>query len=828
MRKFLKNSILEIFETIYNAHKILKNCIDKKEYDNARNLLADCQDTAIQLGGLIEGSEGEGFITVSYIEEYCEALYEVSDSLSDGTSAGRVQKELDKKLMKAESSVKNDIKTRLEVVFMPYKASMWDSLESVWKAAVEDPDCDAYVVPVPYYDRKPDHSLGEFHYEGRDYPDYVPVIHYEAYNLEQRKPDVIYIHNPYDGSNFVTSVDPRFYSSELKKYTDCLAYIPYFVVTENVPENFCKYPACLYADKIFAQSELVRNTYVRIFDEATEGAYSNTEERFVALGSPKFDSIINARREDFTLPEKWKKLIGDKKVILYNTSVGSILQGNSAYLEKVVSVLNYFLRREDVVLWWRPHPLSTAVYDSMRHQLVDKYLKIIDWYKKSGFGIYDDTPDLQRALICTDAYYGDRSSSLVALYQLTGKPIMVQDVDITDYSHDGFRLEFEDMHDDGEYIWVPALNANSLLKIRKDNMEIESVGAFPQENANGYRLYASVAECDNKLYFAPMLAENIAVYDKTTGKFDTIFIENKLSDWNFRSIEKIGEYLFFIPCNYPAIIRYNTVSGEMTYCDDWVNKTDKKQGAFKNGVVFDDKIYLPCISENKMVIFDINSLTSEVITLKEINSWVHGCCKVGRKIRMALMNGDTAIFDIDTRKTVVTELKENRSHGKFMAVCNFGDKTYLFPWAADMAFEIDEVTGEVTAKQETFSKQYWFAKLIDNTLYSFSRDDFTLNVLDVVTGEEKHYPMNVEKNLDTLRNIFERFERNQQTANDTNITEGFCDISDLLDYLNNYCGDERYNKAVSVRSEVRKVTISSPDGTAGKKIHEHIRKTVNP
>ena len=32
---------------------------------------------------------------------------------------------------------------------------MWDSLESVWQAADADPDCDAYVVPIPYYDTPP-------------------------------------------------------------------------------------------------------------------------------------------------------------------------------------------------------------------------------------------------------------------------------------------------------------------------------------------------------------------------------------------------------------------------------------------------------------------------------------------------------------------------------------------------------------------------------------------------------------------------------------------------------------------------------------------------
>ena len=40
----------------------------------------------------------------------------------------------------------------------------------------------------------------------------------KEYDIEKRRPDVIYIHNPYDKGNFVTSVHPAFYSDELKKY----------------------------------------------------------------------------------------------------------------------------------------------------------------------------------------------------------------------------------------------------------------------------------------------------------------------------------------------------------------------------------------------------------------------------------------------------------------------------------------------------------------------------------------------------------------------------------------------------------------------------------
>lgn len=153
------------------------------------------------------------------------------------------------------ASIKNDIKVRLEILFLPYKASMWDSLESVWMAADADPDCDAYVMPIPYYERNADGSFGTCHYEGGELPDYVPVTHYESYSLEKRQPDIIYIHNPYDHGNYVTSVDPIYYSSHLKKYTSELIYIPYYATAGDMSEGQSLCPAYHNADYIVVQAE---------------------------------------------------------------------------------------------------------------------------------------------------------------------------------------------------------------------------------------------------------------------------------------------------------------------------------------------------------------------------------------------------------------------------------------------------------------------------------------------------------------------------------------------------------------------------------------------
>ena len=57
------------------------------------------------------------------------------------------------------------------------------------------------------------------------------------------------------------------------------------------------------------------------------------------------------------------------------------------------------------------------------------YDRLLQEYQEAGWGIYDDTADMDRAIAISDAYYGD-ASSVLQLYKKTGKPIMTQNVDV--------------------------------------------------------------------------------------------------------------------------------------------------------------------------------------------------------------------------------------------------------------------------------------------------------------------------------------------------------------------------------------------------------------
>ncbi|MDE7331763.1 MAG: hypothetical protein K2O16_05900 [Lachnospiraceae bacterium] len=454
MRKTQKKQAGEFMELLARAHEAVGKAVSTGKNYIAMELLEQCQEGAIQLGELVEKAEGEGCGMIPLLEDYCELVYQIYEEVrqGQGASADRISEDLQQSLIKIEKYLRDNIKIRTEIVFLPYKASMWDSLESVWKAAEEDPDCDAYVIPIPYFDKNPDGSLREAHYEGDLYPEYVPVTDYNDYNFDVRRPDMIYIHNPYDECNHVTSVHPFFYSKNLRNYTDKLIYIPYFVLGEIEPDNqaaiegmkhFCFTPGTIYANQVVVQSENMRQIYINEYIKAAKevglsGEHTDRkflEKKFLGTGSPKIDKILNTKKEDMEIPAEWLKIIKKpdgtwKKIVFYNTSVGALLQHSEKMIKKMESVFVIFKENKDkVALLWRPHPLIQATIESMRPQLWVAYRELKDRYIEEGWGIYDDTSDVDRAVVLSDAYYGD-GSSVIQLCQKAGMPVMVQNVNV--------------------------------------------------------------------------------------------------------------------------------------------------------------------------------------------------------------------------------------------------------------------------------------------------------------------------------------------------------------------------------------------------------------
>ena len=568
MRKAQKKQAENFLKLLGQAHDEIKKFIEHKEFSAAMELLGQCQEGAAGLGSLIEKTEGEGFITISFLEDYCEQVYQLYEGLANEREihVGKCHKQLRKALIRIENSVRNDIRVRLEIAFLPYKASMWDSMESVWQAADADPDCDACVVPIPYYDRAQNGMLETYHYEGDELPPYVPVIHYGAYRLVERRPDVIYIHNPYDYSNYVTSVSPEFYSAELKKYTECLVYIPYYSTAGGMSEGQMSCPAYYNADYIMIQAE----KYRKFFDP------SLPKEKLVPLGSPKFDKVLRLCANPPEPLEEWREKLTGKKVCFYNTSIGGMLGNTEKFLKKMRYVFQCFEGREDVCLIWRPHPLLESTFESMRKEWKPQYDALKGEFLQKNIGIYDDTPDITTTIALCDAYIGDSGTSVTSLFGMAGKPqfILNNNIDGVPKEGDwrgeivcgfpvvgGLRAGFPSIE---QAAWLMT-QGNKLYCSPDNDGSFRYFCDLSPYARGGY--YGGPVYIDGKIYMYPLNAQDILVIGKT-GIEKKIQLERQVErSGAFYSVVIVKHYLFLIPNQYPAIVRYDTKTEEVSYLE---------------------------------------------------------------------------------------------------------------------------------------------------------------------------------------------------------------------------------------------------------------------
>ena len=170
MRKREKDRLLEIMDTLADGIEEARRLIENAQEEEAVSLLTDCQEAAIAVGNAVERAEGKGTRAVSLLEELCELLYSCASSVSSDGLEGMADicRRIEDKCIEAEEALIDGIKAKKLAVFLPYKVSMWDSLESIWKASEEDEDWTSIVMPIPYFDKEPDGTLGEMRYEGGD------------------------------------------------------------------------------------------------------------------------------------------------------------------------------------------------------------------------------------------------------------------------------------------------------------------------------------------------------------------------------------------------------------------------------------------------------------------------------------------------------------------------------------------------------------------------------------------------------------------------------------------------------------------------------------
>ncbi len=851
MRKAQKQKIEVLIDQMEEAHRQIKKYIEQKNTQSAMLLLEDCQTSGITIGTLIENTEGEKHPIVLLLEDYCELIYQIHENLSVASAKelneNKIYKLLRQKLVKVSNYLKNNIRVKIEAVFLPYKVSMWDSMESVWRAAQDDENCDTYVIPIPYYDKNPDGSFNKMYYEGKQYPAYVPITNYEEFDFGQHKPDMIYIHSPYDYINLVTSVHPFFYSDNLKKYTECLVYIPYYATTGGMSKGQASCPAYYNADYIVIQSEKHR----KFFDKQIP------DNKFLAFGSPKFDSVIRTCQNPPEVPKEWNlsaaqlEKIKNVKVYFYNTSIAAMLDNTENFLRKMEYVFHTFKGRKDAYLLWRPHPLIESTFDSMRREYKSRYEVLKRQFIDEQIGIYDATPNIENAIALSDVYIGDGGSSVVSLFGVVGKPIFILDKNLNeksgkdDWKGTIFVIPRGDRQN--RYCILPG---NRLYYSPDNDFRYEYYCDLSEYAIGGY--YSGVIEYENKAYVVPASAQHFLVVD-TNKKIRRIALKNKVEQPGaFLGFWFWKDKIYLLPDQYPALVILDLQTESLTYISGirdfnigLVN--DERISAAK--WIWRDKLYFLNPTGDKVLIIDMTSYESMI---KEVSfgRLLTGCAskEIDYEILWLIPWSDTIVtqwnLETDEVKNYDIRLEGMTAvHRRYKTECEinvlgsigfYDENIIISPNWGNKFVELNTNTGEVREWYPPFE-----IRMQDKNKYYpnwgmgfFTRDMFDGSYRYFYAPERKIYDIDLKtKKVKEVEVLFDKEEVLNHApgfSKWSEWTQYICveDVfNSLEDLLNNNIHGNQFDKEKQI--QLYATVNASVDGDCGKKVYRFLSEKLN-
>lgn len=306
LREICEEAILYI-ESLHRKIRERINCIENN-LDECMEMLSDCQGLAIQMGELIEAKKSECNEIVECLQNYCEEVFMLYSSMTSGDDEDEKNTEtdiiteegkfiellanMDDCLNKCSTAVFNTLKKT--VLLMPSRASHWASFKELYNVLSEKPEYELKIMPIPYCYRNTQGAMGELLYDGDKFPEGIEICDYRSYDFASERPDFIVISTAQDNCSYTDSVEPYFYSANLKQFTNCLIYLPWFKTDEvsldnpqdkaalKNMEHYVTVPGVVRSDYTIVQSDAMRKIYLHLLGQLSEEAQElEWEERLL-------------------------------------------------------------------------------------------------------------------------------------------------------------------------------------------------------------------------------------------------------------------------------------------------------------------------------------------------------------------------------------------------------------------------------------------------------------------------------------------------------------------------------------------------------------------
>lgn len=830
LRASVKNQIVSILDSMCEQHHegIAENIA----------FMEGCQQAAITIGETIESKVPGNQDIVPDLEKYCELLFRLTQKPE--LQESDIQ-QLDELLFAVKEKVER-LETGYQIAFFPYKAAMWDSMESIWKAFRKDERCECVVVPIPYRDYDANNNKWDSCYELSDFPQDVPVRDYQTYSVEEEQPDIAFVHNPYDDCNRVTCVYPQFFSRELRKHVGKLVYVPYYITTGYISPEHLYLPVYQNMDYMIAQSEKFKSGCVGM----------EYYDKILPLGSPKADRVIQMCRDGVEVPEEWKPILQGKKSVMLNTSIGCFLAYGDIYFDKLKHIFEWFREREDVVLIWRPHPLLEGTVKSMRPQLMDQYRALVDFFRSGQIGIYDDTSDITRTIAIVDAYIGEDGSSVVNLFGVADKPIFILDNCLYESCDEEMKkrayiVNMEEIS--GK--WYCTSIYNGLYMLDEDFEKVELVAQF-EDQPRFTSPYSFTKAVQDTLYLSPGFANMPICYRTDTKECKNLKSSGKDGFYSLSYIATYGEKIYYLPAGDSGIMVYNRRDKswkEQKECIQQLKQNTPVVGATTCCCcTAGHELWITAEYTNRVLRYDMKNDTYQVIGFGDERYGYSGIVADRENIWLAEVHTGN-ILHLNRRAGKLEELpapkdmeswsQETGRRMVFGEMLDMGKYLIAAPVFTDTMIKFDKSTGNFSRLIPKFWEQvsmscngyqpriqggYCYIKKLDDKRIAVQRaHDGALAVVDVMTEEYTvHYPTFTEDTMHKIMDGQDGFEKLQTYY-------AFCRRESRLFSFEGFMDDLVHDRLedVKIRQKEELASVAANlNGTCGEKVHEFLMKVL--
>lgn len=311
---------------------------------------------------------------------------------------------------------------KMRVVFIVQRTEVFNSVRTVFEAAVAKDECEVYLLPLPRCLNECNELLWDTYASVVEFCQklcggkVINTYDFETetyYDLTELMPDYIFLNVPY------TIQYPDEYSLEKLALIAKVCYVPYGYTISNEKKYSELYAGLFYVDLM---------KYISFLFNDGDGSYSYCKknrmwlseflfgERLYNIGYPRFDNIdvqqVNTSGHTILWLPRW-------------TVANQINNGNlgSHFFDYSDKLLEYVDRQDCYRLVVRPHPLMFENY--IEHGLMSEQdaLTYKEIMKNNEKFLLDENPSYDEAFNMADVLVADCSSIIIEFF-LHGKPII--------------------------------------------------------------------------------------------------------------------------------------------------------------------------------------------------------------------------------------------------------------------------------------------------------------------------------------------------------------------------------------------------------------------